>query len=107
MDRMQFIGQTYQGFTSSVDDIVNFFDHTMAAYEIVGEKPVANVHGVTDIVNQTLVIKATIKDENELQEVVNNINNTLHNRKEVYGRSFYVDAHTKGPYIELSVHEYY
>jgi hypothetical protein len=106
MDRMQFIGQTYQGFTSSVDDIVNFFDHTMAAYEIVGSTA-ANVHGVTDIINKTLKIQATLRDDNELQEVVDIINNTLHNRKEVYGRRFHVDAHAEGPYIEMSVHEDY
>ena len=59
MDRIQFIGQTYQGFTSSIDDIINFFDHTMAVYEIVGDTTAANVHGITDSIGQTLKIQAT------------------------------------------------
>lgn len=105
MDRLEFIGQTYQGFSSSVDDVIKFFDHTMAAYEIVGKA--ANVHGVTDIINQTLKIRAVLNSDTELQETLNLINNTLHNRKEAYGKCFYVDAHTEGPYIELSVHEEY
>lgn len=37
MDRMTFIGQANQGKPLSVDDIIRFFDHTMAAYEVVQE----------------------------------------------------------------------
>ena len=36
MNRLEFIGQTHQGTLVSVDDIVRFFDHMMAAYEIIG-----------------------------------------------------------------------
>lgn len=107
MDRIQFIGQTYQSFTSSIDDIINFFDHTMAVYEIVGDKTAANVHGITDNDRHILKIRAKFNNENELQEVLNYIDNTLHNRKNIYGRNFHVDAHTEGYYIELSVREEY
>ena len=107
MDRLEFIGQTYRGFTSSIDDIINFFDHTMAVYEIVGDTTAANVHGITDSIGQTLKIQATFNSEEELNNLINFINNTLHNRKSIYGRNFLVNAHTEGCYIELSVHEEY
>ena len=106
MDRMQFIGQTHQGVSiSSVDDIINFFDHTIAAYEIVGDVEDANVHGITDNLHSSLRIQVQSPHQSELDSIVSYINNILHNRKSVYGRTFKVDALQDGQYIELYINE--
>lgn len=103
MDRLQFIGQTHKDQHVSADDIVNFFDHTMAAYELVHNVDDVMVCGNTDILHSSLKLKVESPYLSELEEVVNYINNTLHNRKYLYDRTFNVDAKVEGSYVELFV----
>lgn len=105
MDRLEFIGQTRHGTLISVDDIVKFFDHTMAAYEIVGNIEDATVRGTTDSVNSSLSIKVESPNIPRLMEVVSYINNTIHNHKDIYGKSFEVDAAMDGDSVMLFVRE--
>lgn len=105
MNRLEFIGQTRHGTFVSVDDIVRFFDHMMAVYEIVGDVEDATVRGTTDSINSSLSIKVESPNMPKLMEVVSYINNTIHNRKDIYGKSFKVDASIDGTGVVLFVRE--
>lgn len=105
MNRIDFIGQTHQGTLVSIDDIIRFFDHTMAAYEILGDVESASVHGSTDNAHSSLTINIESPNLSELQDVVAYINNTIHNRKDIYGKSFRVEADIHGTSVDLFVRE--
>lgn len=105
MNRLEFIGQTRHGTLVSVDDIVRFYDHTMVVYEIIGDVQDAVIHGTTDSINSSLSIKVESPDVPKLMEVVYYINNTIHNRKDIYGKSFKVDASMDGDSAMLFVRE--
>ena len=106
MNRLEFIGQTHQGTLVSVDDIVRFFDHMMAIYEIVGDVEGATVRsGATDTLHSSLSIKVESPNMSRLMDVVAYINNTIHNRKEIYGKSFMVEATIDGTSVVLFVRE--
>ena len=107
MDRMTFIGQTNQSKPLSVDDIVHYFDHTMAAYEVVQGVDDMRVIGTPDNLHSSLKLQIQSPHSSELDDVVNYINDTLHNRKDLYGRSFYISAAVQDSCIELSVNEEY
>lgn len=105
MNRLEFIGQTRQGTLVSVDDIVRFFDHIMAAYEIVGDVEGATIRGTTDSLHSSLSIKVESPNVPKLLEVVAYINNTIHNKKDIYGKSFKVEASVDGASVILFVRE--
>lgn len=105
MNRVNFIGQTYQGTMVSVDDIVRYFDNTMAAYEVVGDIDDISVHGSTDDFHSSLKLKIESPNLAKLQEVVQYINDTLHNRQRVYGKSFIVDCSVDGSSVDMFVRE--
>ena len=106
MNRLEFIGQTHQGTLVSVDDIVRFFDHMMAAYEIIGNVEGATVHGsTTDALHSSLSIKVESPNMSKLLAVVAYINDTIHNRKDIYGKSFEVEATIDGTSVVLFVRE--
>lgn len=105
MNRLEFIGQTRQGTLVSIDDIVRFFDHIMAAYEIVGDVEGATIRGTTDNLHSSLNIKVESPDIPKLLSVVTYINNTIHNRKEIYGKSFKVEAAINDASVVLFVRE--
>lgn len=105
MNRLEFIGQTRQGTLVSVDDIVRFFDHMMAAYEIVGDVEGATISGATDNLHSSLSIKVESPNVPKLLEVVAYINNTIHNKKDIYGKSFKVEASIDGASVILFVRE--
>jgi len=107
MNRIQFIGQTYSGALVSIDDIINFFDHTMAAYEVVQGVENASIHGTPDTIHSSLKIIVESPNQSELQDVVTYINDTIHNRKNLYGKSFSIQAHIDGTSVELFVQENY
>lgn len=107
MNRVQFIGQTHQGTLVSIDDIINFFDHSMAAYELIGDVENASIHGTPDIAHSSLRIKVESPNLSKLQDVVAYINNTLHNKKDIYGKSFEVEACINGSCVDLFVRENY
>ena len=105
MNRLTFIGQTYQGTMVSVDDVIKFFDHTMAAYELVESIDDLQVHGITDPLHSSLTIQVESPNLAKLHEVVAYINETIHNRKDVYGKSFVVEAAINGSLVDLFVRE--
>lgn len=105
MDRFQFIGQATTGNRITVDDIIQFFDHTMAAYEVVGALDNLRVHGEPDSFSSSLKIFMESPNTSELENVVSYIDNTLHNRKDLYGKTFDIQAKIEGQYVELFVHE--
>lgn len=106
MDRMTFIGQTSQGAPISVDDVIRYFDHTMAAYEVVqGVNDISVVGRVPDDIHSLLKLQIHSPHMSELDDVVSYINNTLNNKKDLYGKSFYISASVQGTCVELSVNQ--
>lgn len=106
MDRMTFIGQTTQGKPLSVDDIISYFDHTMAAYELVqGVDDLRVMDSTPDSIHSSLKLQIQSPHTSELDSVVNYINETLHNRKDLYGRSFSINAIIQNSCVELSVND--
>jgi len=105
MDRIEFIGQALQGICTSLDDTVRYFDNMMAAYEVVGEVPGTAVHSVTDNLHSSLRIQVTSLQPSELEDVVAYVNETLHNTKSLYGKSFTIQAHVDGNCVEMAVRE--
>lgn len=104
MNRIQFIGLTYAGNQVSIDDIVKFFDHTIVAYEIVGDVNPTMVHGSTDDLHSSLKLEIQAPDTSKLHDVVTYINDTIHHHKNIYGKNFTVDAKSDGENcIELFV----
>lgn len=107
MDRLQFIGQTHEGPLATSDTVIRFFDHTMAAYEIIGGINGVTVKGEPDNFHSLLKIYVDSPETSELEEVVDYVNNTIHNQEQIYGKSFKINACIDGPHAELFVYEEY
>lgn len=104
MNRCEFIGQTHIGPISS-DDIISFFDHNMAAYEILKDIKDANINSIQDLVHSSLRIQVESSNIPELESVVNYVNNEIHNRKNMYDRNFRLEAKIDGNLVNLSIRE--
>lgn len=105
MNRLEFIGQTHQGKFVSLEDIVRFFDHTMAAYEIVGNIENLQVSGNINTVYPSLQLKIESPNLSKLQESVQFINTNLKNKAYVYGKAFRIEASIDGNFVDLFVCE--
>ena len=105
MDRMTFIGQSNQGNPLSADDIIKYFDHAMAAYEVVQGVDDMSVISTPDDHHSSLKLIIRSPYILELNDVVNYINNSLQNKKDIYGKSFYIAAIIHDDDVELSVQE--
>ena len=103
MNRLEFIGQTYHGRLINVEEFVQFFDHMMAAYEIISPIDDYHIYGNMDSSQSSLNLKIESHNLSKLQNVVNYINNTLHNQAQIYGKTFRVDANINGDSIDLFV----
>lgn len=105
MNRLEFIGQTYNGINLTINDVIKYFDHSMAVYESIEGVDKAIVEGQTDEVHSSLKIKLDHLDPSEMEGLVTHINEELHNRKDIYGRKFQIDIIKKDSIIELCVQE--
>lgn len=105
MNRVEFIGQTNQGTLISLDDIVRYFDNTMAAYEVVGEIDNISVYGNTDDYHHSLSLRIESSDIGKLNDVVKYINDTIHNHQRVYEKNFRVDCSSDGCCVNMFVRE--
>ncbi len=92
MDRLQFIGSIDQGsFASSEDAIINFFDHTMAAYDLCGKY---NDISVCSQINTPLCMTFNISfgSKDHATKMVDRITNDFHNKMELYGKVFNIKS---------------
>lgn len=105
MDRIQFIGQTHQGAIELLSDTIQYFDHTMAAYDVVECVDDLSVNRVPDNNCYLLKIKVTSPHDTELDTIVDHINNDLHNQINKYERVFSVIAIRNPDSVELSIME--
>ena len=114
MNMPDFIGQTYQASVYPIDDILRFFDHSMAIYDIIKSYNVTGVYGITDNNHYSLQMQIMAANPADLDSMVNYINCTLlnlqinctiHNRKDMYGKTFQVNAQSIGTCASLSVQE--
>ena len=105
MNRVEFIGQTHQGTLMSMDDIVKYIDNTMAAYEVVGEMEEITVNGSTDSFHSLLKLKIESSNMSKLNDIVNCINDTIHNHQQAYGKNFRVDCTSEGNCVNMFVRE--
>lgn len=88
MDRLQFIGSINHGdFVSSKDEIIQFFDHIMAAYNLVGQ--INDIDVVTNV-NSPYSITFTILFGNRDQAkcMSDRITNDFHNKMSLYCKNF-------------------
>ena len=104
-NRIEFIGHIYKDSIASMDNIVKFFDHTIAAYEVIGDTDVSSMCGYPDNIGSLLKIKIVSPDITKLQYLENVINTGLHNHTSVYGKSFNISIATEGNCAILSVRE--
>ena len=104
MDRIEFIGQTHQG-DIALQDTIQYFDHTMAAYDAVECVDDLLVNRVPDNNCYLLKIKVTSPHDTELDTIVDHINNDLHNQINKYERVFSVSVIRNPDSVELSIME--
>lgn len=103
MDRLQFIGSIDQGnFVSSQDAIIQFFDHTMAAYNLVGQ-----YNGIT-VCSQIdspfcMTFKILFKAEDQAVRMADHIMNDLHNRMDLYGKIFNLHSCIMGNTLGIQI----
>ena len=105
MNIPEFIGQTYKASTYPIDDILRFFDHSMAIYDIVKQYNVTGVCGITDSNHYMLQMQIMTSNPSYLANIVNYINYDIHNRKNIYGKVFRIDAQSMGNCANLYVQE--
>lgn len=105
MNMPEFVEQTYQASAYPIDDILRFFDHSMAVYDIIKSYNVTGESGITDINHYSLQMQIMAANPSDLDSMVNYINSTIHNRKDMYGKVFQVNAQSVGSYASLSVQE--
>lgn len=104
MDRLQFIGSIDHGcFINSQDAIIQFFDHTMAAYDLIGK------------CNDDITIKSNIESplcmtftisfisQNQALDMVNRISNHFNNKLELYGKLFNVVPTVDGNKLGIQI----
>lgn len=104
MDRVQFIGQTRKGHMISNDELIVFYDHIMCAYDILGAMNNISSDGVNDM-ESSLKIKAITPNTSEIDNIVQYVENILYNEKEVYGKTFHIDAYSHDSFVELNVRQ--
>lgn len=105
MNRMEFIGQTHQGSVVPIDDIINYFDHIMTAYDVTESMENISIGKIQDNLYSSLKINISSQNQSDLDNLVKNINENLHNRKNTYGRNFTVIANKLESSVELSIQE--
>ena len=103
MNRLQFLGQAHSRRPISLDDIVTYFDHTMAAYDVLGNTSSTIQYTETDGFGYSMKFKATFLNTSDLSGVVDYVNNILNNRKKIYDREFDINANIENSCIELNV----
>ncbi len=106
MNRLEFIGQAYQNKLISIDDIVVFFDHMMAAYEIIKDIKDLRINGYIDYIQYTFTIRINSSNLLNIDYLLNYVNNIIHNRKTIYGRTFEINAVIDHNILDLIVREY-
>ena len=78
MNRIEFIGQTYSGEDKlPLDHIINFFDHIMAAYTVIGNVNGIEMYGTTDISQSLLKFIITLLKFNNKTVKINSHKNIL------------------------------
>ena len=70
MNIPEFIGQTYKASTYPIDDILRFFDHSMAIYDIVKQYNVTGVCGITDSNHYTLQMQIMTSNPSDLANIM-------------------------------------
>lgn len=106
MNRLEFIGQAYQNKLISIDDIVVFFDHMMAAYEIIKDIKDIRIDGYIDRIQYIFTIRIDSSNSLNINYLLNYVNSVLHNRKTIYGRTFEINASVEYNRLDLIVREY-
>lgn len=105
MNMPEFIEQTYQASIYPVDDILRFFDQSMAIYDIVKGYNVDDVCGNTGINHYSLQIQIGKFNRSELDNLTYHINNEMHNYTNMYGKTFQVNMMPIDQYANMSIQE--
>lgn len=95
MNSLQFIGHSYprdpQG-NVVIEDIINYFDHSMAAYESIKiYSDIKDMNGYVDHARSSIEIVANL-EEDKVLEIINDIDNILNNNIHLYNHTFYISS---------------
>jgi hypothetical protein len=104
MDRLQFIGSIDHGnFVTSPDTIIQFFDHTMAAYDLIGQ--CNDDIDVKSTIESSLCMNFTISfiSSDQALRMVDKIMNYFHNRIELYGKRFLITPNANGNIVGIQI----
>ncbi|WP_301204404.1 hypothetical protein [Bacteroides acidifaciens] len=90
MDRLEFLTSINQGDNTAVM-ILNYFDHIMAAYNIVSgcKKLLPLGNGVSAA---CFIMNIELSNANEAAFIDSKIKNELHNRIDIYGKIFTIKS---------------
>lgn len=105
MDRLQFIGSIDHGnFVSSEDAIIQFFDHTMAAYDLIGQYN-DDIDVVKSSIESPLCMRFTISflSPDQALCMIDKIINYFHNHIEIYGKTFHITPNVNGSTIGIQI----
>lgn len=104
MDRLQFIGSIDHGcFVNSQDAIIQFFDHTMAAYDLIGK--CNNDIDITSTIESPLCMTFTISfnSQNQALNMATKIKNDFQNKLEIYGKMFQIIHTVSGNNLGIQI----
>jgi len=103
MDRLEFIGSIDHGdFVSSQDAIIQFFDHTMAAYNLIGEcRDIEVLSNINSSISMTFKIIFTQPIQSET--MANKITTDFANKMNLYGKLFNINPTVSGNILDIQI----
>lgn len=102
MDRVQFVESIHDEI--SPDEIVQFFDHTMALYNLVGKSENIEISGN---VENSISISFSIKfqDGSQALSMQNKIHTIYNNSIAIYGRMFQINDRIESNTLNLLLYQ--
>lgn len=105
MNRLSFIIESLKGKPISTDELIEYFDHRIAAYEAFKTFNISKVYYEPNNCNYGIKIKAQTSNPSDLDGVVSYVNNILHNREDLYCKRFSIGANNIGSLVEINIKE--
>lgn len=105
MDRLQFIESIDQGAFVSSPNAMHFFDHAMAAYNIVGGFPGVVVRSMFMADPKDISLNIEFLSSEYAQSAYAKITNELHNRMDLYGKIFSFQSVVDNNVLGILIHQ--
>lgn len=105
MDRLQFIGSIDQGNFMSNPNAMHFFDHIMAAYNIVGMYPAHVVRSTPMVDPKEISLSVDFINADCARSAYAKVTNELHNRMDLYGKIFSIQPVLNNNTLGILIHQ--